>query len=87
MSPARVGLILTNRLEVPLGRRSTARHRPASLKWPVGSFELEAESVHTLGRIVLSDPEQLRYASREEYVFVTRNRDDFIRFTAEFFRK
>ena len=48
---------------------------------------LEAESVHALGRTGLSDPEQLRYAAREGYVFVTRNRDDYIRFTVEFFRK
>lgn len=48
---------------------------------------LEVESVHTLGRTGLSDPDQLRYAAQEGYIFVTRNRDDFIRFTAEFFRK
>lgn len=48
---------------------------------------LEVESVHALGRTGFSDPEQLRYAAREGYVFVTRNRDDYIRFTAEFFRK
>lgn len=48
---------------------------------------LKTESVHTLGRTGLSDPEQLRYAAQEGYIFVTRNRDDFIRFTAEFFRK
>ena len=48
---------------------------------------LQAESVHALGRTGLSDPEQLRYAAREGYVFVTRNRDDYIRFTVEFFRK
>ncbi|MBA2343996.1 MAG: DUF5615 family PIN-like protein [Rubrobacter sp.] len=60
---------------------------PPSIAEVTRGLGLEAESVHELGRTSLSDPEQLRYAAREGYVFVTRNRDDFIRFTAEFFRK
>lgn len=43
-------------------------------------------SVHEIGRIGLSDPDQLRFAAKEGRVMVTRNRDDFIRLTAEFFR-
>ncbi len=60
---------------------------PPSIAEVARGLGLEAASVHTLGRTGLSDPEQLRYAAREGYVFVTRNRDDFIRFTVEFFRK
>lgn len=48
---------------------------------------MDVRSVHELGRTGLSDPEQLRLAAREGYVFVTRNRDDFLHFTVEFFRK
>lgn len=47
---------------------------------------LDVTSVHELGRTGLSDPEQLRFAARERRVMVTRNRDDFIRLTTEFFR-
>lgn len=47
---------------------------------------LDVTSVHELGRIGLSDPDQLRFAVTEDRVMVTRNRDDFIRLTAEFFR-
>lgn len=46
-------------------------------------------SVHEVSRagIALSDPEQLRFAAQEGRVFVTRNRDDFIRHTREFYSK
>lgn len=47
---------------------------------------LDVESVHEIGRTGLSDPDQLRFAATEGRVMVTRNRDDFIRLTAEFFR-
>lgn len=38
-------------------------------------------------RTGLSDPEQLRFAAGEGGVFVTCNRNDFLHFTVEFFRK
>lgn len=47
---------------------------------------LDVESVHEIGRTGLSDPDQLRFAATDGRVMVTRNRDDFIRLTAEFFR-
>lgn len=47
---------------------------------------VDVKSVHELERTGLPDPEQLRYAARESRIFVTRNRNDFLRFTAEFYR-
>lgn len=47
---------------------------------------LDVTSVHEIGRTGLPDPDQLRFAAAEGRVMVTRNRDDFIRLTAEFFR-
>lgn len=49
-------------------------------------LDLDVTSVHELGRTGRSDPEQLRFAAEEGKVMVTRNRDDFIRLTTEFFR-
>ena len=49
-------------------------------------LDLEAVSVHELGRVSLSDREQLRFSAREDRVFVTRNRDDFRALTLEFYR-
>jgi len=48
---------------------------------------MDVQSVHELGRTGISDPGQLRFAAREERIFVTRNRNDFLRFTAEFYRR
>ena len=47
---------------------------------------LDALSVHELSRRGYTDDEQLRFAAGEERTFVTRNRDDFLLLTAEFFR-
>lgn len=47
---------------------------------------LEAVSVHEIGRRGYPDDEQLRFAAEEGRAFVTRNRDDFLSLTAEFFR-
>lgn len=50
------------------------------------SLGCDAVSVHDLGRRGIADDEQLRFAAREERVFVTRNRDDFRALTLEFHR-
>jgi hypothetical protein len=49
---------------------------------------LDVVSVHELGRRGkdFSDAAQLRHAASEGRIMVTRNRDDFIRLTREFFR-
>lgn len=47
---------------------------------------LDAVSVHELGRLGIPDDEQLRFATRSERIFVTRNRDDFRALTVEFSR-
>lgn len=47
---------------------------------------LEVISVHEIGRRGFSDAEQLAFAAQESRVFVTRNRDDFIRLTVTAFQ-
>lgn len=47
---------------------------------------LDTISVHEIDRRGLSDDEQLRSAARDARIFVTRNRDDFVRLTIERFR-
>lgn len=47
---------------------------------------LNAISVYECGRAELRDDEQVRLAASDDRVFVTRNRNDFLRWTAEFIR-
>jgi hypothetical protein len=47
---------------------------------------VDALSVHDIDRRGLPDEEQLRRAARDVRTFVSRNRDDFVRLTIEWFR-
>jgi predicted nuclease of predicted toxin-antitoxin system len=47
---------------------------------------LNATSVHELGRRGIADRAQLRFASGEGRIFLTRNHRDFIELTVEFHR-
>lgn len=48
---------------------------------------LDALSVHEIGRAGLADQEQLEYAASEGRCFVTRNRNDHIILTRQFFSR
>lgn len=47
---------------------------------------LDVVSVHEIDRRGLDDREQLAFAARERRIFVTRNRDDFIKLTVSFYQ-
>ena len=47
---------------------------------------LDVVSVHELGRRVFADRDQLRFASEEGRIFLTRNHRDFVELTVEFYR-
>jgi predicted nuclease of predicted toxin-antitoxin system len=47
---------------------------------------LDVISVHELGRQGVSDRDQLRFASGEGRIFLTRNHRDFVELTVEFYR-
>ncbi len=47
---------------------------------------LDVFSVHEIDRRGLDDREQLELSASDERIFVTRNRDDFIQLTLEFYQ-
>jgi predicted nuclease of predicted toxin-antitoxin system len=47
---------------------------------------LDILSVHEIERRGLRDEEQLRFSASERRIFVTRNRDDFLRLNLAFFQ-
>jgi hypothetical protein len=52
------------------------------------ALDLDAVSVHEIERtgVAFPDDAQLRFAAVEKRIVVTRNRDDFIRLTRDFFQ-
>ncbi|MBI4408133.1 MAG: DUF5615 family PIN-like protein, partial [Gemmatimonadetes bacterium] len=57
--------------------------RVAELAWELG---LDVSSVHEIKRRGLTDHDQLQHAAEDGRVFVTRNLDDYLFWTAELFR-
>lgn len=47
---------------------------------------LDAVSVHEIDRRGFPDEQQLRFSAAQGRIFLTRNRDDFIRLTVSFFQ-
>lgn len=57
--------------------------RAAQAAW---EMDVDAVSVHELGRRGRSDYEQLMFAAEQGRVLVTRNRGDYLHWTREFFQ-
>ena len=49
--------------------------------------DIDAVSAHDAGMLQASDQEQLKYAVSQKRCMVTRNRNDFIRLTVQFFNE
>lgn len=47
---------------------------------------LDVSSVHEIDRRGFDDEEQLRFSAAQQRIFLTRNRDDFLRLTSIFFQ-
>jgi len=64
------------------------RKRRSFLEQVAGALDLDVVSVHEIERtgIAFPDDAQLRFAAAEGRIMITRNRDDFIRLTRDFFQ-
>ena len=59
---------------------------PPSIAEIARGLGVDAVSVHEIGRRGFEDEEQLRFSASQQRIFVTRNRDDFLRLATLFFQ-